>query len=251
MNPEEYAKLDRLDRKHWFYVGKRQIVRAWIDRFLTLSPDDLLIDAGMGTGTWLVENSGRCKVLGIDDYQESLDIAIPRLEKVGGTVMKSKLDHVELPDGTARVVTMMDVIEHLDDDAAAVREMVRITAPGGLIVITVPALASLWSDWDTILHHRRRYTKASLLGNFDDDRVEVLHCAYFNSLVLPLVFVVRFWRKLFPVRAGRIRAEERIPPWPLNDILRSTMVWPAVCGWFRPPLGVSLIAVLRRRPERA
>lgn len=247
MNPEEYVKLDQLDRTHWFYVGKRKIVRRWIDRYLKLKPDDLLVDAGMGTGTWLVEMSNQCRVLGIDDYQESLDIAIPRLEKVGGKVLKSTLDHVDLPDGVASVVTLMDVIEHLDDDAAAVREMVRITSSGGLIIITVPALMSLWSDWDTILHHRRRYTKAKLQMLFDLEKVEVLHCTYFNSLVLPLVFLVRFWRKWFPVRGGQIRAEERIPPWPFNDILRITMVWPAVRGWFRPPAGVSLIAVLRRK----
>jgi len=247
MNPDEYAKLDRLDGTHWFYVGKRRIVRYWIDRFLPLRPSDLLVDAGMGTGTWLVEMSSRCRVLGIDDYQESLDIAIPRMEKVHGTVLKSRLDHVDLPDGIARVVTMMDVIEHLDDDAAAVKEMTRITEPGGLIVITVPALMSLWSDWDVILHHRRRYRKAQLLALFDSQELEVLHCAYFNFLVLPLVWAVRFWRRLFPLRDGGQRAEEMIPARPINAVLRSIMVWPACQGWFRPPAGVSLIAVLRRK----
>jgi ubiquinone/menaquinone biosynthesis C-methylase UbiE len=249
MNSEEYTKLEQLDGTHWFYVGKRRIVRHWIDRFLKLEPSDLLVDAGMGTGTWLVEMSSQCRVLGIDDYQESLDIAIPRIEKVNGTVLKSKLDHVDLPDGIARVVTMMDVIEHLDDDAAAVREMTRITAPGGLIVITVPALMSLWSDWDVILHHRRRYGIRQFEALFDTDQLEILHCAYFNSLVLPLVWAVRFWRRLVPVRSGGQRAEERIPPWPLNAILRTIMVWPACRKWFRPPFGVSLIAVLRRKPN--
>lgn len=249
MNPEEYSKLDRLDRSHWFYVGKRKIVRYWIDRYVKLKPDDLLIDAGMGTGTWLVEMSDQCRVLGIDDYQESLDIATPRIAKVGGSVLKSALDHVERPDGIARVITMMDVIEHLDDDVAAVREMVRLTAPGGLIVITVPALMSLWSDWDVILHHRRRYTRKTLESIFDYDQVELLHCAYFNSLVLPLVWAVRFWRKFFPAKPNRLRAEERIPPWPLNDLLRILMVWPAKRSWFRVPTGVSLIAVVRRKPS--
>jgi len=249
MNSEEYAKLERLDGTHWFYVGKRRIVRHWIDRFVKLEPSDLLVDAGMGTGTWLVEMSSQCRVLGIDDYQESLDIAIPRIEKVDGTVLKSKLDHVDLPDGIARVVTMMDVIEHLDDDAAAVREMTRITAPGGLIVITVPALMTLWSDWDVILHHRRRYGKRQFEALFDPDRLEILHCAYFNSLVLPLVWAVRFWRRLVPVRSGGQRAEERIPPWPINAILRTIMVWPACRKWYHPPFGVSLIAVLRRKPN--
>ena len=249
MNPEEYVNLDRLDGRHWFYVGKRRIVRYWIERFLKLHPEDLLVDAGMGTGTWLAEMSGECRILGIDDFQESLEIAVPRLEKLGGTVLKSKLDIVDLPDGAARVVTMLDVIEHLDDDRAALREMVRITAPGGLIVITVPALMWLWSDWDVILHHRRRYSMSTLTDLFETEKVEVLHCAYFNSLVLPLVWAIRIRRKFLPARPGRTRAEERIPPWPLNDFLRWLMVWPACRRWFRPPAGVSLIAVLRRKPS--
>lgn len=248
MNSEEYAKLDQLDGHHWFYVGKRRIVRHWIERYLTLQPEDLLVDAGMGTGTWLVEMSDRCKVLGIDDFQESLEIAAPRLEKVGGKVLKSRLDQVDLPDGEARVVTMLDVIEHLDDDRAALSEMFRITAPGGLIVITVPALMLLWSDWDVALHHRRRYSKAQLMALFDNDKVEVLHCAYINSLVLPLIWAIRYFRRFLPQRTGKIRAEERVPPWPLNEILLWLMVWPACRAWFRPPAGVSAIAVLRRKP---
>jgi len=147
------------------------------------------------------------------------------------------------------VVTMLDVIEHLDDDLAAVREMVRITAPGGLIVITVPALMFLWSDWDVTLHHRRRYTTAQLKALFDNDKVEVLHCTYFNSLVLPLVWAIRFFRRFLPEKTGRIRAEEKVPPWPLNGILLRLMVWPACRSWFRPPAGVSAIAVLRRKPN--
>lgn len=247
MNPEEYARLDNIDRGHWFYRGKRAIVRHWIERYLPLRPDDLLIDAGMGTGTWLVEMSDACRVCGLDDHEESIALARPKIEAKGGQVLKTGLDHVDLPDGSAAVVTIMDVLEHLDDDRTALREMIRLTRPGGLIVITVPALTWLWSDWDVALHHRRRYVRRQLLELVQQPGVEMLHCAYFNSLLLPAIVLVRFWRRLRPPRPGAERAEDRIPAGWLNGLLYKLLVAPACLKWFRPPLGVSLLAVLRKK----
>jgi SAM-dependent methyltransferase len=246
MNPEEYEKLERLDRVHWFYRGKRAIVRHWIARHLRLGPDDLLIDAGMGTGTWLVEMSGACRVLGLDSRDESLAVAGPRLRAVGGEVRKTTLERVDLPDGGAAVVTLMDVLEHLDDDAAALREMIRLTRPGGLIVITVPALRWLWSDWDEALHHRRRYSRAALLALVRQPGVEVLRCAYINTVLLAPIGLVRLGRRLRPPRPGAPRLEDAVPGPTLNALLYRSLVAPACWAWFRPPLGVSLLAVLRR-----
>ena len=246
MNPEEYEKLDRLDRVHWFYRGKRAIVRHWIERHRRLGPDDLLIDAGMGTGTWLVEMSRRCRVLGLDDHDESLAVAGPRLRAVGGACLKTRLERVDLPDGCAAVVTLMDVLEHLDDDAAALREMIRLTRPGGLIVITVPALRWLWSDWDVALHHRRRYHRGELLDLVRQPGVEVLRCAYINTALLPPIGLVRLWRKLRPPRPGSQRLEDAVPGRLLNAVFYRSLTAPACWPWFRPPAGVSLLAVLRR-----
>lgn len=95
MTSTEYKNLSRVDREHWFYCGKREIVRHWINRFTQLGPDDLLIDAGMGTGTWLVEMSAHCRVMGIDDHEESLALATPRVNAVGGRVLKASLTQVE------------------------------------------------------------------------------------------------------------------------------------------------------------
>jgi SAM-dependent methyltransferase len=247
MNPDEYTKLDRLDREHWFYRGKRAVVRHWIGRHLALRPDDLLIDAGCGTGTWLVEMSEVCRVLGLDDYEDSIRLARPRVEAVGGRVLKTALDRVDLPDGCAAVVTLLDVLEHLDDDGAALEEMIRLVRPGGVIVITVPALRWLWSDWDVSLHHRRRYGRGDLLRLVSRPGVEVLRCAYYNSAVLPGVALVRLWRKFRRPPRGAARAEDRLPPAWLNGLLYRAMVSPACWSFFHPPAGVSLLTVLRRQ----
>lgn len=249
MDPKEYAQLQTLDQVHWFYQGKRAIVRHWIERYVRLGSNDIMIDGGTGTGTWPVEMSGQCQVIGLDDHDESIALARPRLEAVGGLILKTALDRVDLPDGVATVVTLLDVLEHLDDDTAALKEMVRLVRPGGLVVITVPALRWLWSDWDVALHHRRRYHRADLLQLVSRPEVEVLHCSYINATAVLPIFLVRMWRRFWPAAPGKPRAEDRVPWGPLNRLLRQLFVAPACWSWFRPPLGTSLLAVLRVKPK--
>ena len=160
--------------------------------------------------------------------------------------MQTPLDRIDLPDCCATVVTAMDVLEHLDDDAGALKELTRLVRTGGLIVITVPALRWLWSDWDVVLHHRRRYHRADLRKLVQQPNLEVLHLKYTNFFALPLILLVRLWRRWFPLKPGAVRAEDNIPFRPLNNLLRALYVYPARWGW-PVPLGVSLLAVLRKK----
>lgn len=246
MQSAEYEKLDRIDAEHWFYRGKRAIVRHFIKKHVTLDRNDLLIDAGTGTGRWPVAMSRRCRVIGLDDHDESIHLARPRIESAGGQLVQTKLDDIPLPSQCATVVTAMDVLEHLDDDAGAVRELSRLVKPGGLLVITVPALRWLWSDWDVVLHHRRRYHRPELQQLLSRPDLEVVHLKYTNSFALPLILLVRMWRKLFPPRPGTARAEDNVPPRFINSILRALYVYPARWGW-PMPVGVSLLAVVRKK----
>lgn len=222
-------------------------MKYWINRYRPLTDSDVLVDAGCGTGTFLVEMSKQCQVIGIDDFEESLALARPRLTAVGGTLIRSRLDNIPLEDGTASVVTALDVLEHLDDDRAAVAELTRILRPGGLLVVTVPALKMLWSDWDVSLHHRRRYHLAQLQQQLRHSDLELLRCAYFNSMALLPVMLVRAWRKLSPPQPGTARAEDRLPRRWMNAVLYHSMVQPACWNWFYPPAGVSLLGICRKR----
>jgi 2-polyprenyl-3-methyl-5-hydroxy-6-metoxy-1,4-benzoquinol methylase len=246
MKPNEYEVLSQVDEEHWFYCGKRAIVRHWINHFVKLDRDDLLIDAGMGTGSWLLEMSASCKVLGIDDHDESLALAVPRVSAVGGSVLKSSLTDVDLPSATAKVVTAMDVLEHIEEDAKALGEMIRLTKPGGLVVVTVPAFQWLWSDWDETLEHRRRYNKPQLLRLFNCSGVRVLRCTYFNSALLVPIALVRWCRRLRPARKSTNRMEHRIPPARLNRFLKALLVHPACSSSFPAPAGVSLLGIIQR-----
>ncbi len=105
----------------------------------------------------------------------------------------------------------------------------------------------LWSDWDVALHHRRRYSKQSLLKLVTRPGVDVMRCAYFNAAMLPAILGVRMLRKVVPPKPGGKRAEDWLPGNMTNGLLRQLLVRPAQWKWFHPPFGVSLLAVLRRK----
>lgn len=247
MDPKEYANLAEVERRHWFYVGKRQIVRYWIRHIRPLRPNELLVDCGAGTGTFASEMAGLAQVLAVDDHEESLALA---REKLGAErVLRGSCMDLPLSAQSVDVLTALDVIEHVGDDHQALVEFARVTRVGGLVVITVPALRLLWSDWDVALQHLRRYTRRSLLDVIPIDRFDVVSCHYINVAAFLPVLLVRKWRAFKQWRGTAIdsRSEDAIPaPW-LNTLLRWSFVGLACQSWIRFPVGVGLIAVLRRR----
>lgn len=247
MNPDEYTNLAEVERRHWFYAGKRQVVRHWIQRLHPLQPDHLLADCGAGTGLFAAEMTPHCRVLAIDDYEESL--AIARKNLGAERVRKGSCKQLPLDDASVDVVTALDVIEHVEEDRAAVREFARVVRPGGIVVITVPALMLLWSDWDVALHHFRRYTRSSLLAVIPPEQFEVVCCQYVNVAAFPLVLAVRKFRALKERFGAKIqrRSEDAIPPAPINALLRWSFVSLACQNIIRFPAGVGLLAVLRRK----
>ncbi len=245
MNPQEYQNLAKVETVHWFYAGKREIVRYWINRFHPLQQGDLLVDCGAGTGIFVEEMRRFCNVLALDDFEESLKLLRERL----GTdkVRRGSCTALPLPDASVDVLTALDVVEHVENDHVAVREFLRVLRPGGIAIITVPALMTLWSDWDVTLHHFRRYTRPSLLKIIPAG-LEVLHINYINVAVLPIVFAVRKWRALksrLGLKAGR-RSEDTIPPPWLNRALGWTFLKLACQKPIHFPAGVGLIAILKK-----
>ena len=243
MNSEEYSNLSQLETEHWFYRGKRAIVRFWIERYLKLTEHSLLVDCGAGTGIWALEMSRDCKVLAVDDYEES--IAIARQNLGAARVIKAPCDQLPLEDGTVHCVTALDVIEHIEDDVAAIREISRVIAPEGLLVVTVPALMTLWSDWDVSLHHFRRYSRPELKLLLSKNGFEVIEIRYVNTLVFPVVWLARRLRKWRHNTQDEKRSEDQIPPKWLNKLLLKWFIFEGTNRWLSLPFGVGLVAICR------
>jgi SAM-dependent methyltransferase len=245
MNPEEYARLERVEVEHWFYAGKRRIVLHWLRRYGVLATNKLLVDCGAGTGRFVAEAAQFCSAVGVDDHEESLAIARSHLGPQG--MKRGSCTDLPFLDAVADGVTALDVIEHVENDRGALCEMARILKTGGVLVITVPAFQALWSDWDVALHHVRRYRRAELIERLRETGFEPLHCNYVNVVAFPVIYVLRKWRTLRPSRtANSLRAEDRVPPRWLNKLLMAAFVLPALVPAIPFPFGVGLLAVARR-----
>lgn len=247
MDPTEYANIAALEQEHWYYSGKRRFVRDWIFRARPPQTKDVLLDCGAGTGVFAKEMEASCRVLVLDDHEESLRLLRTRFQP--DQILQLTGDRVPLPDGALEYVTALDVLEHVPDDAAVVRDFHRLVKPGGIAVVTVPASMALWSDWDVALHHFRRYDRAGLRALFPVSGWEIVYANYTNVLVYPAVWGVRKWRALGK-RLGRsgpaTRTEDKLPPRPLNALLRA--IFAGMAHWPVPfPFGVSLVLVARRR----
>jgi SAM-dependent methyltransferase len=245
MNPDEYANLDRVEQSHWYYAGKREFVRRWLERIKPPGSGDVLLDCGAGTGRFALEMRERCRVLVLDDHEESLAL-LRRRFPAEDVLSLSAEGEVPLPDASVDYLTALDVLEHTPDDGAVTRGFHRLLKPGGLAVVTVPASMALWSDWDVALHHFRRYDRAGLLALFPAAEWEVLHVNYTNVAAFPAVWALRRWRRWFPARAGAKRAEDTVPVAWLNGVLRKLFTSLAMSR-VPFPFGVSLVLVARRR----
>jgi 2-polyprenyl-3-methyl-5-hydroxy-6-metoxy-1,4-benzoquinol methylase len=248
MNSAEYANLEAIEGRHWYYVGKREVVRYWLNRTAPPQREHTLLDCGAGTGRFAKEMEAMCRVLVLDNHEESLSQLRKRFRPE--QILRLAGDQVPLSDASVEYVTALDVLEHVPDDRAVVRGFHRLLKSGGLAVVTVPASMALWSDWDEALHHFRRYDRAQLTALFPVDAWEIVHVNYTNVLAYPAVWAVRRWRAWRTPRDGGkalVRTEDRIPPAPVNALLRAQFT--SLAHWRVPfPIGVSLVLVARRRP---
>lgn len=244
MDPAEYANLERVERNHWYYAGKREIARRWLQRAQRVSRETVLLDCGAGTGLFAQEMEAHCRVLVLDDHEEALRLLRKRFQPE--QIIALSGGRVPLPNASVDCLTALDVLEHVAADAEAVREFSRLLKPGGVALVTVPAGMALWSDWDVQLHHHRRYSRKELKALFPPSEWEIVHLNYTNVFAYPAVWLVRRWQRWRPARPGAVRAEDRVPARWLNALLRRLFVRPAF--WPLPfPFGVSLLLVARRR----
>jgi ubiquinone/menaquinone biosynthesis C-methylase UbiE len=175
---------------HWWYRARRALVGEMLAD--ELPPAAQVIDVGCGTGDNLgaLESvSGGGAVLGVELSPYAIRHA-PLSEKGGVRVGVARAEHLPFPDSCADLVTSMDVIEHLDDDAA-LADYRRVLRPGGKLLLTVPAYQWLWSDHDVWAAHLRRYSRRTLVDAVERCGFQPRRVTYFNSFLVPPAAVLR------------------------------------------------------------
>ncbi|MFL5862173.1 MAG: class I SAM-dependent methyltransferase [Solirubrobacteraceae bacterium] len=235
-----------VDEHHWWYRGRRRVIRAELDR-LPLPAGARVLDAGCGSGRTLQELVDYGEVSGIELNADAAGIARDRNL---GEVREGRLEELPWDDETFDLVTCLDVIEHVPDDAAALAEIRRVCRPGGWLLITVPAYQALWSRHDEANHHYRRYSRSSLRVAARAGGWQVQRVTSFNSLLLAPAAAVRLAQRRVGTRNGYTNDLELGPAW-LNDVLERPLALEA--RWLARgrtlPAGLSLLAVLQGPPR--
>lgn len=243
MEEREYEQMYRLEDRHWYFAGKRNLVMSLLATHLLKNKAQVL-DAGCGTGRTLAELALRYDAVGMEPFAGALSYASSRgLSRL----VNGSLDQAPFGNGVFDAVTVLDVLEHCDDDRLALAEITRVLTSDGLLIVTVPAFQWLWSGHDEALHHRRRYTRAGLLTLLERCGFTVCKISYFNAFVFPLVAIMRLVGKMLNRDAGSADTDAMPPP-VLNSLLYSLQCVERVCiRLFSFPFGVSLVCVARKR----
>ncbi len=236
-----HAMLE-LDEHHWWYRGRRRVIRAELDR-LPLPAGARVLDAGCGSGRTLDELADYGEVYGIELDEEAAAAARARGR---GEVRIGRLEELPWEAATFELITCLDVIEHTPDDLVTLRELRRVCRPGGWLVVTVPAYEALWSLHDEANHHYRRYSRRTLKAAAAGAGWRVARLTSFNSLLLAPAAAVRLAQRRRRPSQDYTPAIRVGPAW-LNDALE----WPldVEASWLGKgrtlPAGLSLLAVLQ------
>lgn len=241
MDLQKYDDLFKLGSTHWWTQGRIKIFDCIISKYSKKGADILDIGCGVGTNYEMLGRHGNVSCLEYSRY------AIDYCRQCGmNNVVEGGINSIPYGDNSFDVVTAFDVIEHVEDDKAAVSEMIRVCKNGGIIVITVPAYMFLWSYNDVFNHHKRRYDREQIVNLVKGSiNMHIEKVTYFNMLLFVPIVVLRRIKSL-------IKKDKLLPDLkPTNPVINKLLFW--IFSFERHlirrlglPFGVSLLIVARK-----
>ncbi|GMM92806.1 class I SAM-dependent methyltransferase [Qipengyuania sp. MTN3-11] len=242
MEREAYDAMAQIETTHWWFVGRRAIIDSLIARRIAPPTGARILEAGCGTGGnfELLRRFGRVQACEYDDSAREIARA-----RSGLDVKPARLpDGLDAIDPPFDLIALFDVLEHVEEDVASLTSLAALLAPGGRIMLTVPALQMLWSSHDEQHHHHRRYSRANLAGVIDKAGLRVDYLSFFNSFLFPAAVAQRLASR---IRNSRAQLDD-VPPPRLNAAL--TRIFASerhVLARGSLPVGLSLCAICSAR----
>jgi SAM-dependent methyltransferase len=244
-----FAPLFAAEDRHFWFQSRNRCILAALKRVKASSNVRSILEVGCGTGVVLAALQRmfpESHITGMDLFEDGLALARRRF---GGTLIQGDV-LTQRFDARLDMLGAFDVIEHLDDDQGVLERFRDQLVPGGHVIITVPAYPSLWSYFDEIAHHRRRYSP-------DEVRRKLLNAGFVNVYVTPFMTalfpVMWLKRRIFgrqlsgaPPHEQQTAAERDLRVPMLINLLMDVLLWPdaqLISHRRRLPFGTSLLAV--------
>ncbi|HKO39198.1 MAG TPA: methyltransferase domain-containing protein [Solirubrobacterales bacterium] len=246
MRDSAYRELHEVEDRHWWFKGRWAVVEALLSR-TPLPESPRILDAGCGTGGNLPRYARIGSVEGAELFEEAVGLCH---ERGFDSVVQAGLESLPYEDGSFDLIGSTDVLEHVAAEQEALRELLRVAAPGGTLLLTVPAYMWMWTAEDDNLHHQRRYTRRRLWQAVEKAGWEPRVATYFNSLLLPPIAAVRLLSKGKKDGGGDEQGDlDRTPAWldgPLSLPMRAEAR--LIRAGASLPAGVS-VGIVCRKPE--
>jgi SAM-dependent methyltransferase len=238
MERQVYEEMRALERTHWWFTARREILAAEIAG-LSLHQNSDILEVGCGTGGNLEMLSGFGRLQAVEPDADARRYA---MERSGLQIHSGALpDGLPPLDRKFHLIAALDVIEHVDADRETVRALAGHLHPGGHLLVTVPAYQWMWSQHDVRHHHKRRYTAGEVTKLLDGAGLSIRRVSHFNTLLFPPIAAVRLANKVLGEKGGD---DENLPaPW-LNSVLyRAFAGERRLLAGADLPFGVSILAV--------
>ncbi len=236
--------MNRVEDSHWWFVGRRLILESFLEQIhsaLGTQHSTLrILDVGCGTGANLEMLAGFGEAQGVDVSDDALEFC----QAKGLKARKGLAESLPFADESFDLVTALDVVEHLDDDVAGLKEMNRILKKDGKTLIFVPAFMWLWGVQDDVSNHRIRYTKRQIVERLQIAGFEIERATYANITFFAPILGGRTLMKLTGIKP---ESENNVNVSALNGVFGK--LFGAERFWLKRasfPFGVSIVVVAKK-----
>ncbi len=243
MERSVYAVDAAIEQTHWRFCGRRRLFARELQRS-GVSDRARVLDTGTSAGTNLrmLRDLGFQQVTGLDMSEDAIAFCAA---KGLGSVERGDICSMPFAGESFDLVLATDIIEHVDDDGLALREIMRVLRPGGKVLLTVPAFKLLWGLQDRVAQHKRRYRLAPLTKSVKGAGLRVVHAYYFNYL---LVVPILSARRLIDALGIALQSEGQVNSPFLNRALSAVFACDIYSAPFiRPPFGVSILMLAEKQ----
>lgn len=244
MNPEAYLEMATAESFHWYFIGRRSIIKTLLLETISKNTRIKILEIGCGTGgnLDLLNNFGEVKATECND--EARTIAINK------TNSRYKIKYGLLPNMLPYegekfdLICLFDVLEHIEEDCNSLIEINKLLEDDGRIILTVPAYQFLFSEHDKYLHHKRRYSKKALLTLAKKTNLIPVKISHFNFFLFPLAFLMRFFDNFFDTNFSS-QSSKSIPIY--NKIFSMIFKYESfILKFINFPFGLSLYIILKK-----